>query len=318
MERGSAGGRPDAGTGTAQPRLADLRAVIRQLRTIPMPLREFGTTEEHAERFYALTGEMLTAAVGLGLPHVDSGASRYFDYLDLSNVSCVLRRPSAWALGQRGWAAGLAALRSGTRSCYELTLAPRCPFPGHRGPCDFSFLLAEADTEEPSDGAAGELISPGKLRVRTGSRTTQAPEHVRDVLAGLHGARYLHLPRELHHDLDYYRRTGSANCILAAEVLLQRARQRAVRARRSFGLVVLPPFAGLHTWVDFWVDQRWVAFDPHLIRFLERAGVLPCGHWPVDDSLSGLLLRLAPANTTFIRHNGMHCYASFRLVRTGC
>jgi hypothetical protein len=296
-----------------------LRVVVRQLRDVPMPLREFAATEEHAHRVHGLAEETLTAAVGSGLPHVVSGGSRYFDNLDLSNVSMALRRPSVWALGQRGWAAGLAALRSGTRPGYELTLAPRCPFPGHRGPCDFSFLLADsAGAGEPSEAATGELISPEKLRVRTGSGAISAPEPVRDVLAGLDAAHYLHLPAELHHDLDFYRRTGLANCMLAADVLLQRARQQGVRARRSSGLVVLPPFAGLHTWIDFWVERRWVAFDPHLIRLLERAGVLPHGHWPVYHSLSGLLLRLAPTPTPFIRHNGVHCEASFRLVRAGC
>lgn len=314
--------RPEAGTDTARPWRAELHAAVRRLLTVPTPLRAFRATEEHAFRVHGLTEAILTAAIGLGLPHVSSGGTTYFDNLDLSNVSAALHRPSAWALGQRGWTSGLAGLRSGVSSCYDMTLTPRCPFPGHPGPCDFSILLAESaessGIEEPSDGAIGELIGPGRLRIRTGSSTTPAPKPVRGLLAALDGARYLHLPAELHHDLDYYRRTGSADCMLAADVLLQQAERLGVRARSSFGLVVLPPFAGLHTWVDFWVGDRWAGFDPHLIRLLERAGVLAPGYWPVHDSLSGLLLRLAPVPIPFIRHGGVHCEGSFRLVRTEC
>lgn len=297
--------------------MGSLRAVVARLRAIPMPLREFTATEEHAYRIHGLTEDILTAAIESGLPRVESGRSHYFDNHDLANVSATVRGRSAWALGQRGWLAGLANLRAGQQMSYELTIAAKCPFPGHRGPCDFAYLLADsADPAEPADSATGELVSPDTLRVHTGTGTIPAPDHVRNVLACLDDAHYLHLPAALQHDLGFYQRTGLANCMLAADVLLRQARLLGVRARRSSGLALLPPYAGLHTWIDFWVDRRWVAFDPHLIRLLHDAGVLPEGHWPAHDSLSGLLLRLAPTNTPLVRHNGVHCTASFRLART--
>ncbi|WP_158841285.1 transglutaminase domain-containing protein [Saccharothrix deserti] len=314
---------PGARAGAASGPLDDgdrLSGVITALGAVPTWMRVFDTTEETAGRLHGLSAAQLSEALRRGLPHARCGGSTMFDRLDLMTVSATLACRSAWRLGQRAWPSVLAQVKAGTRTDYRLLVEPKCPFPGHRGRCEFTSLLPLTDVGrpgadlEPHEAASARLISSTELHVRTGAGTVTAPEQVREALSSVASARYLHLPAHLSHDLEFFDRTGSANCILAAEVVLRAAGRLGLRARRSFGVIVLPPFSGLHTWVDFWHEDRWVAFDPHLLRLLVTAGVLDAGHWPVHRSLSGILLRLGSANSSIVRHNGMHCEASLHLT----
>ena len=67
--------------------------------------------------------------------------------------------------------------------------------------------------------------------------------------------------------------------------------------------------------VEFRVGGCWTAFDPHLVKFLERARVLEEGTWPRVASLSGLFLRLGAREVSLATHHASHAELSFRVRR---
>lgn len=217
--------------------------------------------------------------------------------------------------GQVGFKAALKDLREGNRVTYDVAYQARCPYLGHRGSCDFHYLFEAGPHDGSTAGAVGVLSGPNQLRVTTSGSTQGAPTRVQDVLRCLDGVEYLHLPPVLSRDLDFLDRAGQANCLLAAAALLREARRLKVAARSSFGLLLVPPYAGVHTWVEFQVDDQWVAFDPHLIRLMEKAGVLSPGQWPETSSLSGMLLRWAAINQATGRHGPNHAEVSYALKK---
>jgi hypothetical protein len=154
------------------------------------------------------------------------------------------------------------------------------------------------------------LTAPDTIVVTSGTETVIAPPEVTEVLACLDGVGYFHLPEALEWDLGFFHRTRLANCTLATAAVAERAGRLRVRVRTSFGLIVVPPFAGPHSWAEFFVGGRWVAFDPHLVRFLEKAGVLRPGQWCPEVSIGGLLLRLGAGMTSLARHGGLHAEVS--------
>ena len=136
------------------------------------------------------------------------------------------------------------------------------------------------------------------------------------VLACLDDTDYLQLPEELDGDLGFLDRAKVASCVSAMSAVVRRARRQGIEVRPSSGIIVLPPFAGLHCWAEFRVEGRWVGFDPHLVRYLEESRVLPVGAWPRLRSLSGLLLRLGESPVSLVTHGGLHAEVSFAVRRT--
>lgn len=287
------------------------------LLRVPMGYRSYSCGTAEAATVHRLGAAVLDELVAAGLPYVGTGAHALFDEKDLANASAALGQRSAWWFGQRGWRTALEQLASGTPGTYEMRVEPRCPYPGHPGACDVELWLGEAPDEDPDGetGATARLTGPRTVTVSTRGGTRTAPPEVTRVLACLDGAQYLHLPSELENDLDFFAATRLANCTLAAAAVLREARRLGVAARPSFGLIVLVPFAGLHTWVDFRVDGRWWAFDPHLVGFLEKAAVIAPGRWDRLASISRLLLRLGPAITSLARHGGLHAEVSLPVRR---
>jgi hypothetical protein len=289
--------------------------IIAGIRLIPDRYRAFTGTAAHARSFHGLPADVLAAAEEAGLPRAGAPGRARYDDVDLMNLSAALRRRSVWYLGQLSLRSALQRLAEGQGAAYRITARPRCPTPGHRGPCDFTLLFENGPADpEPLHGTTVELTGPDRFEARTSGHTEEAPSGVRRVLAVLDQARYLNLPQIFHPELDFFDRTGIANCMLATKALLRRAEQLGVPARASFGLLLLPPYAGLHAWTEFRIDGRWVAFDPHLIRLMENAGVLAPGTWSPTRSVSGILARLGPGTNAAVgRHNGNHVAVSYGL-----
>ena len=295
------------------------RKILRNVLHVPSCYREFAQTPDDARDMHRIPAGLLASLVAHGLPHVGEAQDALFDKLDLANVSAGLGLRSAWYFGQRGWTAGLERLATCQPAAFEIEIRPRCMYPGHRGECQFALWLAEGDGDpEPTEGAVGTMTGPDILAVQTGRGSTRATTQIAEVLNAVAGADYLNLPVQLEGSLDFFTRTRLANCSLAAAVVAREARRRGVVARRSFGLVVLPPYAGLHNWVEFQVCGRWCTFDPHLIGYLETAGIIQPGWWPRLNSIGGLLLRLgaAHASTSLATHHGVHTEVSFPVRRT--
>ncbi|GLZ01178.1 transglutaminase domain-containing protein [Actinoplanes sp. NBRC 103695] len=286
---------------------------VRALHVIPDRYRAFSSTAAHARSVHNLPADVLAAAETAGLPRVGGPGRARYDDRDLLNLSAALRRRSVWYLAQVGLRRVLDRLAAGAGAAYRVTAKPRCLVSGHRGDCDFELLFDDGPEPAPLSGSEMRLTGKDTFEVRTSGHTSEAPPAVRDVLTALDHAEYLHLPQILCRDLAFFDRTGVANCLLATAVLLRRAGQLGVPARSSFGLLLVPPFAGLHTWTEFLVDGRWVAFDPHLIRLMEKSGVLAPGAWSPTRSLSGVLARFGPINAAVGRHGGNHVSVSYGL-----
>lgn len=295
-----------------------VREIIRRIDAIPMHLRRFSETRQSAMRTHGIPADLLDTLMERGLPHVGSGATAQYDPNDLANVSAGLGLPSGWAIGQRTWPMALEMLVSGVGTTYDLTVEPRCPRPGHEGPCDFEILLRDGGEEaEPTAAATGRLTGPRRLRVQTTPGAPIADASIAAVLSCLDEVSYLQLPEELDGDMEFFDRTGLASCVSAAAAVSRYAKTVGVATRQSYGLVILPPFAGQHCWVEFKMDGRWVAFDPHLVRFLEESGILRAGWWPRVRSVGGLLLRLGDHPTSLAAHGALHAEISFSLRRVG-
>jgi hypothetical protein len=286
---------------------------VRALHVIPDRYRAFASTAAHARSVHNLPPDVLAMAEAAGLPRVGAHGRARYDDRDLMNLAAALRRRSVWYLGQVGFRRALDRLAVGEEAAYRVRAKPRCLVPGHRGDCDFELLFDDGRDPEPLYGNDVRLTGPDTFEVRTSGHTSEAPPAVRTVLTALDQAEYLHLPQILCRDLAFFDRTGVANCLLATAVLLRRAGQLGVPARSSFGLLLVSPFAGLHTWTEFLVDGRWVAFDPHLIRLMEKSGVLAPGAWSPTRSLSGVLARFGPINAAVGRHGGNHVTVSYAL-----
>lgn len=295
-----------------------LSQIVTSVRKVPSHYREFTQTADVARDVHRIPAALLRTLTAHGLPKVGAADEALFDERDLANVSAGLGLRSAWYFGQRGWTAALEQLGAGGQARFEIGVRPRCPYPGHLGECQFSLWLADDEAAaEPSECAVGTMTGPGTATVQTGQPPVVAPAAVAQVLDAVTGIDYLNLPVELEQDLDFFCQAKVANCSLAAAAVARAARVLGVRVRRSFGLVMLPPYAGLHNWVEFSVDGRWTVFDPHLIGYLETAGVLRPGWWPKRRSIGGLLLRLGPANasTSLATHFGLHTEVSFAVRR---
>jgi hypothetical protein len=293
--------------------------IVAAVRQVPDRYREYGASADDARRLHRIPDGLLARLVRHGLPRLGEGADALFDDRDLANVSAGLALRSAWYFGQRGWTAALERLAAGEPASFAVSIQPRCPYPGHPGQCRFRLWLGRHDdgSQEPSEGATAVLTGPASFVVHTGSGTGAAPSAVADLLSVLAGVSYLNLPVELERDLGFFDRARVANCSLAAAAAAREARRRGVPVRCSFGLVIVPPYAGLHNWVEFLVGDHWACFDPHLIGYLEAAGIITPGWWPPLNSVGGLLLRLAEtgSTTSLATHDGLHAEISLRMQR---
>lgn len=236
---------------------------------------------------------MLDQLLEAGLPHIGCGDGVLLDEKDLANISYAVGLRSARFISQRGWSSSLAQVAAGNEQTFDIKLDPHCPFPGHRGACSFELPFADR-LEHPHDppGATGSLIDERTIRVRTSTFQASAPEAIAEVLRCLADAEFVLLPEELDEDLSFLASSGLASCVLASKATLREACRLRVPARPSFGLIIVAPFAGVHWWVEFLIKNQWVASDPHLIKYLERWGMLKPGEWPRLASPAGVLLRL--------------------------
>jgi hypothetical protein len=271
---------------------------------------------------YGLPADVVADLVCRGLPHLGPAQNALFDPLDLTNLSAGLSRRSVWYFGQRAWAAALDRLRDGITDTYRVDISVRCPFPGHAGACEDDLHLCDtADTGlggpdgARSVGMAAAFVGDRTLTATTSPGLVLAPAEVADTLRCLEGSTYHLLPDALDTDLGFFDRTSLASCVLAAHAVVREAGRRGLPARLSTGLVVLPPFAGLHWWTEFLVDGRWAGFDPLLVRHLERSGVLPPGHWPELAAISGLLLRFGARVDFLATHRGLRADVAFAVTR---
>lgn len=286
----------------AIPDEADLARIVDRVRRVPSRYREFRRSRAEAEWQHKIGSGLLDALVDLGLPAEGSGDGLLLDELDLANVSLTLRLPSARMLAMRGWRGALeAAARQSNR--YSLTITPRCPRPEHDGPCEMLLSPAVARAAGPDEGRIeNAAFHLDRLVVGGTAMLTGPARSVVDLVAPL--AFHL-LPIELRGDLAFLRDTGLADCVLASRYLVEEARARDIPARFSYGVFLATPYSVDHCWAEFQVDERWLAFDPHLLSTLCRLGLLDPAVWPPYRSLSDAAWRVHDDDIPMVTDRGV-------------
>jgi hypothetical protein len=130
------------------------------------------------------------------------------------------------------------------------------------------------------------------------------PPEVLDLAAEVGRLEFTSLPIGLGFDLEFVRRTGLVDCAGAAYLLYKEAQQRGLPVRFSMGLVVVVPYASVHCWTEFLVEDTWVPVDPLMINALIRWGLLDGERWHFGRSIGAILGRLSNRAGPIATHNG--------------
>jgi hypothetical protein len=268
-----------------------LQGIVDRVRLVPEKYRDFDHDTSTAMRIYRIGGPLLSDLLDLGFPHRSSAGDRYFDELDLDNVSLALRLPSPRHLAMRRWPQIFRAVMGDRPVRYDVEVSAQCGSAETGHQCDFrlpaAVLALGAD--------AGPTARRFTLRRDVGAtgRTVEAPPELRRLFTEMDGFQFHILPVALYGDLSFLAETSLANCELASRYLFRRAVEEGWEARRSFGLLLSSPYSVDHFWAEFRLDGSWTAFDPFLITSLERWGVLAPSEVPTTLVLNSAVIRVA-------------------------
>lgn len=298
--------------------IADAMAVTDQLRPIPMAVRRFAVTADRARREFGadhrVLDYLLDVVCDAGLPHVTDGTTRLFDLLDLVNLSLYLPLRTPHRAAMRFWGAVLNRPGGEVRT-YAVGYAPLCPMPGHKSDCDF-LLRTPEETAVRIRRPAGEEGVAHTAAVHLRNDWPTAPAPVRRLLEEIGHVRLFRLPEAIRWNTDFMLATGIGDCAGMARLLTERGRDAGLAVRQRFGLLVAPPFSMPHFWTEFLIDDRWVPYDPGLVKALVQWGVLDGDLWPMHRSPGAVLAGLSTRFTRVGTHRGFNAYVAFptRLV----
>jgi hypothetical protein len=294
--------------------VADLTHLVAKLRRVPDSARNFRCGADWAFRRLRLRGELLDYLVTAGLPHRVVDGERRFDRYDLYNCGLQLGCATVSSSTRRFWPMALRAAAEGRRARYEMQFRMRCPAP-HGSDCHYAVALPGGEVFEQTVPAGGP--APGvTIEVSPPVDWPDLPAAARAVLDVVRDLEFLVLREELKRDLDFIRQTRLADCVGTTEILARAAEERGLPVRRSFGYIVVPPFAGKHSWVDLRAEDTWVPVDPLLIETMMRWGALDRSDWDQYRSIGPILARFGSAEVPVARHNGVpvQCTLPTRLL----
>ncbi|MFD6398982.1 transglutaminase domain-containing protein [Nocardia sp. NPDC060249] len=272
------------------------------LKKIPDALRRFTVDAETLSAQSRIPLDLLDDLISAGLPSDYREGNRYFDEIDIANISLYQRLPTPVTLGMRCRA--MALMESSSAGEFEVEIVPSCPDLGHPGPCHFDTWGAAGWTQAGTGSDARWLHS-------SIPPDTELPENIIRIVSGVaNELTFFHLPEILRGDISFAVSSGVADCRAAAAVLVGRAQESDIPARPAFGFLLSPPFSSPHQWVEFLVDGRWIAVDPILLRALAEWNMLDGAEWPPHRSPSQILKRIGSDYAPLARHNGAVTTAS--------
>lgn len=291
-----------------------IQTSVDSIMRVPSRFRRYDQTAGMARKTHGIPGPLLDALLDNGLPHRVAGGVLLFDELDLANASFHLELPSARAMALRSWGGALRSASETTGITYTLGFSAQCPEPGHSGECtitqhhEIASIIGRPTADFPPAGFTVPFVNT--------QPSILLPAPFRQVTEELANVEYHLLPDGLHEDLGFLKRSGLADCPLAAEYLLRVAVDHGYPARKSFGIFVSMPFSVPHFWVELNIDGGWHAVDPHLLKMLGGRGLIDPDTWPVHRTLGGVTWRLADRDLPLALHNGeeIACSLSTRRV----
>ncbi len=267
-----------------------LRGIAERVRRVPDRHRVFDQDASAVAKIHRIGAPILSDLLDLGFPHRSSGGERYFDKLDLENVSLALRLPSPRYLAMRRWPDVIRAVVENRPVRYDLEVVAECDsaMPGHE--CDFRLPAQVLALGVGPDSTARKFTLSREVKDTAGPG--EAPQELRRLFAEVSGFHFHILPEALYGDLSFLADTSLADCELASGFLARRAAEEGWEARRSFGLLLSSPYSLPHFWPEVRLDGVWTAFDPHLINSLVRWEVLAPGEVPAAAVLNAAFLRV--------------------------
>ena len=279
-------------------------AVVAKIRQVPSRLRRFNVTAEEARARHQLDASLLSVLLAEGLPSVGAGTDRLFDDYDLGNVALHLGLMSVRRMAIRSWASALRRTSLGEVTALRVSYHPRCPVPGHPGPCQFG-LLTPGGRRLIKDGPPDGSVPLEQLAVQVTRTWPQASPRLSELLAEIDAIDFFILPEAIRWDTEFMFRAKIADCGAAADWLVTEGRRRGLRSRFAFGLLTVKPYSTPHCWPEFFADGRWVPHDPLILGAMRSWAALPARDWPVDRSTGSAVVRLGPRFTKVAAHGGV-------------
>jgi hypothetical protein len=276
--------------------------LLAKLAAIPDTTRAFTATPQDVGRRFGLSPEILELLIERGVPHAVHDGDPYLDVRDVRTVAMHLGFGPAAAAARRFWATGLNDASRGDHTRYELYYRSGCPDPGHAPECHYRMAVPGGHVERVVGADhTGPLYS---VQMSLDTDWPAFPAEWRGLLDVLDGMDFIILPRDLRLDLDFARDVGIADCVSGTELLVREATRWGVPVRRSFGVIVTPPYSSRHNWAEFRIGNRWVPIDPLFVNALRTWGLLDPDAWPVDRSPGALYARVGAQQGPFLTHDG--------------
>lgn len=258
---------------------AALEPLLVTLNEIPRRARVFGVSTRDATNRMRVRPGLLALLESQSLAD-RRGGETFFDLYDLVNVQFWLGRGLLSMSMLRLWPKMLNSLREPNPVVYQIGFDISCPDPGHPGDCDFTVSLPDGrfyQIPAPVDG--GEPLV--WIQAERPTQWPRLPSVALEIIDELREIQFIMLPRHVTWDEeDFVRRTGMADCVAFARLLVGRGTQRGLHMRVSNGLLVTPPITVPHYWVDIRVDDTWVPTDPLMLKTLGSQNALDPASWP--------------------------------------
>lgn len=277
--------------------------LVRTLRAIPDDHRTFEIPSDVLTSQFRIQPAVRDMLLDHGIPRLERTDGVLFDFHDLLNVSLDLGLRSVWVVGIRAWPKEL-RLRDGVAARYEVGYRVTCPDPAHEDPCQVEVLTPDGWVGHTLTGHPVGAVLDTTTVFHLDDRWPALPGPLTALLDEIGALTFKRLPESLVTDLDFIRRTGIADCVGAAHLIVKESRRLGYTARFCCGLVVCPPFASRHSWAELEIDGTWVPVDPLMVSALVKWGLLDGESWPPHRSMGAILGRLSETLAYVGRHNG--------------
>jgi len=281
---------------------------VARLRQIPDAHRDFVVDLERAELEFGLDEVAVRELVARGLPCMQTAEGLLLAAGDLHYLGLRLGCATVYLNIMRGWERALT--RAAERD--ETPMAVRCIAYAEEGTA-VSVIVGPGERQDGHIDA--DQVAAG-FAVRMSSAWPPVDPALGELWRDVAGLDFCWLPQALQEDVGFVRRTGLSDCASAARLLADECTRRGCEARTGFGLLLAPPIATQHNWVELREREgRWVPSDPMLLALLTRYAGLDPAAWPPTRSPGAVLLRLADRATPLVYAGDEPIEASFHTWR---
>lgn len=246
------------------------------------------TVPADQSRTFGIREELLAELESDGLPFRMKDGIKHYDGFDLNNISLHMGLPSLQKMAMRCWKSSLVAADETDQLSFSLEY--------RIDPSQLAMEDGALRVLVPFKGR--QVVAPGQL-IWSGAfaRSTQLPSFPPEIVelmqTTLAGVKFYMLREEVRWQSAFIEKNKLAECGGTSKLLCQKAHDQGIRARQVFGLILAQPYATPHYWIEFMVDDEWIAADPMMLRVLHMSSALNSQTWPEHRSPDAVLLALS-------------------------